>query len=322
MWGRRPAGSGSPYSVHARRPRPHRRRAGSPARAPVGLEPDTPVTDSHAAPHPTMAGTFSKPARRARSWSPPTSRGRSRRPRAHEQRADAGRPAHLVGAHRQQVGAEVVEVDRHVAGRPGRRRRGRARRGRGSAATTSATGCRVPTSWLPHWRWTRAVSRAARRRRARRDRRGRLGRSPTTVTAGANCGRRQPHRRVLDGRHDDVAAGALDGAPHGGGDRLGGPAGEDHLRGRHPARSATALAGVLDRRPAPGGPRRGCGRGLRRRRREPLDHRLDRLGPQRRRRRVVEVVTGHRGCERSRTAVTQTSSPIGSDDASAGSVSP
>ena len=40
-------------------------------------------------------------------------------PTPHEQRADARRTAELVGADRQQVGAEVVEVDGHVAGRLG-----------------------------------------------------------------------------------------------------------------------------------------------------------------------------------------------------------
>ena len=39
------------------------------------------TTAPAAAPQPTMAGTFSNPARRARSWSPPTSSGGKRSPR-------------------------------------------------------------------------------------------------------------------------------------------------------------------------------------------------------------------------------------------------
>ena len=45
------------------------------------------------------------------------------------------------------------------------------------AATTSATGCRVPTSWLPHCTWTSAVSGRDRRRSRRRRRRARGRRS-------------------------------------------------------------------------------------------------------------------------------------------------
>ena len=39
-----------------------------------------------------------------------------------------------------------------------RRRRGPGRPAPGRPPTTSATGCRVPTSWLAHWQWTSAVS--------------------------------------------------------------------------------------------------------------------------------------------------------------------
>ena len=60
--------------------------------------------------------TFSSPARRARSWSPPTSSGAQPQAPPHEQRADARRAAELVGADRHEVGAERVEVDRHVPG--------------------------------------------------------------------------------------------------------------------------------------------------------------------------------------------------------------
>ena len=77
-------------------------------------------------------------------------------PPAHEQRAGAVRAPELVGADRHQVRAERVEVDGDVAGGLGRvevHEHPAARH----AVTTSVTGCRVPTSWLPHCRCTSAV---------------------------------------------------------------------------------------------------------------------------------------------------------------------
>ena len=73
-----------------------------------------------AAPKPAMAGRFSMPARRARSWSPPRSSGSMPQAPPDQQRADARRAAELVGADRQQVGPEGPEVDRHPAGGLGR----------------------------------------------------------------------------------------------------------------------------------------------------------------------------------------------------------
>ena len=107
------------------------------------------------------------PGRRRRSS------GSRRRPAPDEQRAGAGRPAELVAADRQQVGAEAREVDRARGRRPGRRRRGRARRARGTRPRPSATGWMVPTSWLPHWTWTERGVGARPRRAPRRGRPGR-----------------------------------------------------------------------------------------------------------------------------------------------------
>ena len=72
---------------------------------------EPPARTSAAAPKPAIAATGSSPARRARSWSPPSSSGRSRRPAAHEERADARRTAELVGRHGEQVEAQLVEGD-------------------------------------------------------------------------------------------------------------------------------------------------------------------------------------------------------------------
>ena len=95
------------------------RRSGSSAAA-ASAAIAGPARVSAAAPKPTMAGTFSMPARRARSCSPPTSSGRSRSPRrtSSAPARRAGRPS--CGRYRQQVGAQPVEVDRHVAGGGGR----------------------------------------------------------------------------------------------------------------------------------------------------------------------------------------------------------
>ena len=70
---------------------------------------------SAAAPKPMAATTFSMPARRARSWSPPTRTARAQ-PAADDQGPDAGRSAQLVGGHRHQIGAEPVEIDGQVPG--------------------------------------------------------------------------------------------------------------------------------------------------------------------------------------------------------------
>ena len=205
-----------------------------------------------------------------------------------EQRAGARAGRRTCAPHRQQVGAEVVEVDRHVTGRLRRRRRARARRGRGTPATTSATAARVPTSWLPHWRCTsggvgpdggeqlvgvdpaggvdaddgrprraprpRPAPPSARRRRAPGARPARP--LPSTAAAIASVAPlvNTTSRLRAPEQRGDLLAGLLDRDP--GGEALGVDA------------AGVAAPGVEPRRPCAS----------------------PRLGPQRRRRRVVEVV--------------------------------
>ena len=169
----------------------------------LGVEPAV-AARPQAAPKPTMAGTFSRPARRARSWSPPTSSGRSRSPRRTSSAPTPGGPAELVGADRQQVGAEVAEVDRHVPGglggvdvhehAPLAARRPRPRR---PAAACRPRGC--PTA-RARARCPAGSRRAPRRGRPARGRRRR--RRVTSPWRAAACA----HRRVLDRGHDLVRA--------------------------------------------------------------------------------------------------------------------
>ena len=100
------------------------------------------------------------------------------------------------------------------------------------SATTSSTGWRVPTSWLPHWQCTRAgrgrVSDGKRSRSASTC-------NPSRAVHVEVLGRRQACRRVADGGM--LHGGAQDGparrgpgrTPDGGVDGLGGARGEDHL---------------------------------------------------------------------------------------------
>ena len=113
-------------------------------------------------------------------------------------------------------------------------------------------------------------------------------------------------------------------SPGGRGDGLGGPAGEDDLAGAGTEQVGDLLAGLLER-DAAGQPfgvdaaRVGGHQALEAAPVEHGHHGVARLGPQRRGRRVVEVVPrlGHAS-----TAVTQTSSPMGIEDDSSGDVSP
>ena len=79
-------------------------------------------------------------------------------PASHEQRADAGGPPILWALTDIRSAPRSSNAIGHVPGRLGRVDVDAAPRGRGTAATTSATGCSVPTSWLPHCRCTSAVS--------------------------------------------------------------------------------------------------------------------------------------------------------------------
>ncbi len=77
-------------------------------------------SSSAAAPNAIAAATFSSPARRARSWSPPSDERVEPQAASHEQRADARWTAELGGVHRHQVDTRLVERDRHVpSGRGG-----------------------------------------------------------------------------------------------------------------------------------------------------------------------------------------------------------
>ena len=105
---------------------------------------------SAAAPNPMMPGTFSRPPRRARSCSPPTSNGSTRKPAPHHQRADPGRPAELVGAHRHEIGAERRRGPARRARPRCTRRRARARRGVGTPRPPRAPAARCPPrGWPP-----------------------------------------------------------------------------------------------------------------------------------------------------------------------------
>ena len=142
----------------------------------------------------------------ARSWSPPTSSGGRRSPRRTSRAPDAGRAAELVGAHRHQVGAELVEVDGHVPGGLGgvdvdehAGARGTARRPRRPAGGCRPRGC--PTGSAPAR--ARAAMRGARPRRGRSD----PAPSTATVTTGPARADAVPHARVLDRRAHTMAPG-------------------------------------------------------------------------------------------------------------------
>ena len=104
-----------------------------------------------------MPGTFSRPARLARSCSPPTSSGSRRRPRRTKIAPVPGGPPSLCPLiDRRSTPRSAVSMGTRpaacAASTCSRILRSR------QASATSATGCRVGTSWLPHWRCTSAVS--------------------------------------------------------------------------------------------------------------------------------------------------------------------
>ena len=92
-----------------------------------------------------MAGTFSVPARRLRSWRPPVSTLASLRSPANPERADAFRPAELVAGEREQVDAQRAHVHRDLADRLDRVGVQTAPRSRARPAS-SATGWMTPVS--------------------------------------------------------------------------------------------------------------------------------------------------------------------------------
>ena len=115
------------------------------------------VSAAQAAPRPTSWATGSRPARRARSWSPPTRSGGRRRPRRTSRAPVPAGPPSLWPLSDNRSAPSSVKA---MASRPAAWAAStwtstpRSRQ----AATTSATGWVVPTSWLPHCTCTTAVS--------------------------------------------------------------------------------------------------------------------------------------------------------------------
>ena len=200
--------------------------------------------ERQAAPSPARAGTFSSPARRARSWSPPTSRGGSRRPWRTSRAPTPGGPPNLwaltdsrsAPRSRKATGTRPTPWAASTWVSTPRSRQ---------AATASATAGPVPPRGCP----TGGAPGPCRRARRR------AGRRPPPARAVdrhdghlAVAGGGQAHGRVLDGGHHLVAA-AAGRAPAGGGDGLGGPAGEHHLAGPGAQQVGHLLAGLLDHDP-------------------------------------------------------------------------
>ena len=203
-----------------------------------------------AAPNPTAPGTFSSPARRARSWSPPTRNGSMRRPRRTISAPMPGGPPSLW-----------AETDTRSASRaPRSRARGRQRPTASTwtgtprcrhRSTTSATGWTVPTSWLAHWQWTRDAACPWIGRHRSRASSTALGLDAAEAVHGDGLDRCRagPRRRGRpSARRRRRATGprpGAEGAPHGGVDRLGPSGGEHHLAGAHAEQSGHLVPGLL-----------------------------------------------------------------------------
>ncbi len=125
----------------ARMPSSSRSRSAADARA---FARQLAARERAATPRPTMAGTFSVPARRFRSCLPPVRIGCMPRAALDPQRAGALRPVELVRRQRQQIDAERADVDRNLARPTARRRCASARRARARSrrARRSAESCR------------------------------------------------------------------------------------------------------------------------------------------------------------------------------------
>ena len=265
------------------------------------------------------------PARsRARPGGPAPGRrrraaGGSRRPRRTSRAPDAGRPAELVGAHRQQVGAQVAGSRSARARRPGRRRRGRARpRSRQAGHDLGDRLERADLVVAPLHVDERGVGPDRRAEHGRRGRPDPAASTATMVTSPWRAAARR-HRGVLD-RGDDLVARPRSAAPQQAAAIASvAPLVNTTSRVRAPSRSATWLAGLLDRDPgghALGVDAAGVAAAGRARATSSV---AARLRPQRRGRGVVEVVPGGppaSGAIRAWppwTAVTQRSPPMGSD---------
>ncbi len=236
------------------------------------------------------------PARRPRSCIPPTSSGSNRSPRRTIRAPAPGGPPNLWAL-----------TDTRSASRPARSRSRWPQAAAAStwtgtpaarqAATTSATGWTVPTSWLAHWQCTSAGGRSARRASASATP---AGVDPAPAVDGEELGVGQPlggvaHTRVLDrGAQHRRARTGPGGPPDRGVGRLGAARGEDDLAGPDPEQRGHLLPGLLEDGPHHAAllvdPSRVAGRAGQR----PADG-VGGLRTRRGGRGVVEVVAGHRG---------------------------
>ncbi len=259
------------------------------------------VSAAAAAPKARRAGSASSPARRPRSCSPPTSRGSNRLPRRTISAPAPGTPPSLCALMLTRSASSAARSSGtcpHAAAASTWTMTPASRH----SATTSCTGCSVPTSWLPHWQCTSAGR--GRELDRRRSRSASTSSRPVRVH-GDVLGRRQArrrvaHRRVLHGGTEHGQARRGPGrTPDGGVDGLGRARGEDHLAPRHADQIRHLRAGDLER-VADGAALFVQPAGVRGRQGGPLRQRGKCLGPRRGRAGVIEIGARHRGLRRTR----------------------
>ena len=137
---------------------PRQQAIAQPRRAGASPRPSPRWHIAHAAPSPTMPGTFSVPDRRPRSWPPPTISGSSSVCLRTKIAPQPFGPVHLVTGERQQIDLHRVDVDRDLAGRlRGVDVKQRAARVRGSRRSRRAAAA-TPISLLAAITLTSAVS--------------------------------------------------------------------------------------------------------------------------------------------------------------------
>ena len=192
------------------------------------------------------AGTFSSPARRARSWSPPTSSGASRRPRRTSSAPVPGGPPSLWPLTDSRSAPRSSKAIGHVPDRLGRVDVHEHAARRGSARRPRRTGWQGPDLVVAP---LHVHERGVGTRRAARD----LVRIDAAEAVDADDGHRSARRGGERGRSTRAPPsarprprttwagplGLAHRAPGGGGDRLGGAAGEHDLAGRAPTEAAT-----------------------------------------------------------------------------------
>ena len=193
---------------------------------------------------------FSVPARRPVLWPPPGSVRRKRRTVAHDQRADALRPAELVRRQRQVIAQRGIERDlarRRAPHRPAAARRASLHQ---RARLPRSAGSRRSRCWPPSPRpargpCLRASARAALRDRPRRPPSPAMSRAARPATRSASALGVGQHRVMLDGRDEQPRdarlprfAPRLHRAPQRQRVGFGAAAGEDHVLrpARRPAR--------------------------------------------------------------------------------------